>query len=63
VEKPTEGLLYISETDAPLKYFELGDEAARHWPPQKAALFLQMIGEELNIPARKALPKSSSRRC
>jgi Nuclease A inhibitor-like protein len=57
VEKLTEGLLYMSESDAPLKYFELGDEAARQWPPQTAALFLEMNGEEPNVPLQESAPE------
>jgi hypothetical protein len=57
VEKLTEGLLYMSESDAPLKYFELGEEAARQWPPQTAELFLEMIGEEPNIPMQDSPPE------
>jgi hypothetical protein len=54
VEKLTEGLLYMSETDAPLKYFELGEEGVRQWPPQAAAQFLEMIGEEPKTPIRES---------
>jgi Nuclease A inhibitor-like protein len=54
MEKLTEGLLYMSETDAPLKYLELGEEAARQWPTQIAARFLEMIGEEPNILLRES---------
>jgi hypothetical protein len=57
VEKLTEGLLYMSETDAPLKYFELDEEAARRWPPRTAAQFLEMIGEEPNTPLREGSPE------
>jgi Nuclease A inhibitor-like protein len=57
LEKLTEGLLYMSETDAPLKYLELDEEAARQWPPQTAAQFLEMIGEEPNTPLRESPPE------
>jgi len=53
VEKLTEGLLYMSETDAPLKYFELDEEAARQWPPTIATQFLELIGEEPKTPVRE----------
>lgn len=53
VEKLTEGLLYMSETDEPLKYFELDKEAARQWPPQTAAQFLEMIGEAPKTPLQE----------
>jgi hypothetical protein len=57
VEKLAEGLLYMSETDAPLKYFELDEEAARQWPPRTATQFLEMIGEEPDTPLRESPPE------
>jgi len=57
VEKLTEGLLYMSETDAPLKYFEIDKEAARQWPPQTAAQFLELIGEEPKTPVQEIPPE------
>ena len=57
VEKLTEGLLYMSETDAPLKYFELDEEAARQWPPATAAQFLELIGEEPETPVQEIPPE------
>ena len=57
VEKLTDGLLYMSETDAPLKYFELDEEAARQWPPQAAAQFLEMIDEEPKTPLGEIPPE------
>jgi hypothetical protein len=57
VEKLTEGLLYMSETDAPLKYFEIDKKAVRQWPPQTASLLLEMIGEEPNIPLQESPPE------
>jgi hypothetical protein len=53
VEKLTEGLLYMSETDAPLKYFELDEEASRQWPPATAAQFLELLGEEPKTPVQE----------
>jgi Nuclease A inhibitor-like protein len=57
VEKLTEGLLYMSETDAPLKYFELGEEAARQWPPATAAQFLELLGKEPKTPVQEIPPE------
>jgi hypothetical protein len=57
LEKLTEGLLYMSETDAPLKYFELSEEGARQWPPQAAAQFLELIGEEPETPVQEIPPE------
>jgi hypothetical protein len=57
VEKLTEGLLYMSETDAPLKYFELNEEAARQWPPSIAAQFLALLGEEPKTPVQEIPPE------
>jgi|SRR5262245_43093316 len=57
VEKLTEGLLYMSETDAPLKYFELDEEAARQWPPATAAQLLELIGEEPKTPVQEIPPE------
>jgi len=58
VEKLTEGLLYMSETDSPLKYLELDEEVARQWPPQTAEQFLEMIGEEPKTPLRESPPEN-----
>jgi hypothetical protein len=41
-----EGLLFQSETDAPLTYYELDLERSRQWPPSTAGQFLQLIGED-----------------
>src|SRR5262249_16207761 len=56
-EKLTEGLLYMSETDAQLKYFELNEEAARQWLPATAAQFLGMIQEEPTTPMQEIPPE------
>src|SRR5262249_46221705 len=47
-----------SETDAPLKYLELDEEAARQWPPQTAEKFLEMIDEEPKTPLRESPPEN-----
>ena len=51
VEKLNEGLLYMSEMDASLKYFELDDEAARQLPPTTATQLPELIGKESKTPA------------
>jgi hypothetical protein len=56
-DKLTDGLLYMSESDAPINYFELGKEGARKWPPATAAQFLEMIGEEPDTPVRETPPE------
>ncbi len=40
------GLLFMSETDAPLTYYELDPERSRRWPPSTGGQFLQLIGED-----------------
>jgi len=57
VEKLTEGLLYMSETDPSLKYFELDEEAARQWPPATVAQFLELLREEPKTPVQEILPE------
>src|SRR5262245_37024057 len=42
-ERLADGLLYMSETDAPLNYFEM---EYCQWPPATAAEFLELIGED-----------------
>ena len=44
-DRLAEGLLFMSETDAPLTYYELDSERSRQWPPSTAGQFLQLIGE------------------
>jgi hypothetical protein len=41
-----EGLLFMSETDAPLTYYELSPEKSKEWPPSTGGQFLQLIGED-----------------
>src|SRR5262245_7380899 len=52
----SEGLLYISETDAPLTYMELSPERSQQWPPADGGLFLQMIGEDPATHVEKLSP-------
>ena len=48
----------MSETDAPLKYLELDEAAARQWPPQTSEQFLEMIGEEPKTSLRETPPEN-----
>jgi len=41
-----EGLLFMSETDSPLTYYELDTDRSRQWPPSTGGQFLQLIGED-----------------
>jgi hypothetical protein len=52
-----EGLLYMSETDAPLTYYELDSERSRQWPPSTAGQFLQLIVEDPEAPVEKLAPE------
>jgi hypothetical protein len=45
-ERLAEGLFFMSETDAPLTYYEMAGEAAQHWPPATASQFLELIRED-----------------
>jgi hypothetical protein len=42
----TEVLLYMSETDAPLNYYELSSEKSRQWPPSTGGKCLSLVGED-----------------
>jgi len=42
----TERLLFMSETDAPLTFYELSPEKSQEWPPLPGGQFLQLIGED-----------------
>ena len=53
----SEGLLYMSETDAPLTYYELGLERSQQWPPSTAGQFLQLIGEDPEAPVEELAPE------
>ena len=57
LEKLTSGLLYMSESDSPLSYFELDRAAARQWPPSTATEFLEMIGEDSITPTQETPPE------
>jgi Nuclease A inhibitor-like protein len=45
-DRLAEGLLFMSETDAPLDYYELSLEISQEWPPSTGGQFLQLIGED-----------------
>ena len=53
----SEGLLYMSETDAPLTYYELDPERSQQWPPSTADHFLQLIGEDPEVPMEELAPE------
>jgi len=53
----SEGLLYMSETDAPLTYYELAPEKSQQWPPSTVGQFLQLIGEDPAAPVEKLAPE------
>jgi hypothetical protein len=53
----SEGLLYMSETDAPLTYYELVPEKSHQWPPATVGQFLQLIGEDPAAPVEKLAPE------
>ena len=52
-----EGLLFMSETDAPLTYCELDPAASKQWPPSTGGQFLQLIGEDPEAPVEKLAPE------
>ena len=45
IDQLAKGLLFMSETDAPLIYHEIAVEAAKHWPFAADVQFLELIGE------------------
>jgi Nuclease A inhibitor-like protein len=53
----SEELLFMSETDAPLTYFELSPEKSQEWPPSTGRQFLQLIGEDPEAPVEKLAPE------
>jgi hypothetical protein len=53
----SEGLLFMSETDAPLTYYELSPEKSQEWPPSTGGQFLQLIGEDSEAPVEKLAPE------
>jgi hypothetical protein len=53
----SEGLLFMSETDAPLTYYELSPEKSKEWPPSTGGQFLQLTGEGPEAPVEKLAPE------
>jgi len=53
----SEGLLFMSETDAPLTYYELSPEKSQEWPPSTGGQFLQLIGEDPATHVEKLAPE------
>jgi hypothetical protein len=56
-DQMAEGLLFMSETDAPLDYFELDPERSRQWPPSTGGQFLSLIGEDPQAYVEKLAPE------
>jgi nuclease A inhibitor-like protein len=52
----------MSETDAPLTYYEMAGEAAQHWPPTVASQFVELIGEDQNKPVETIPPEEFFRK-
>src|SRR5215813_6914448 len=53
----SEGLLFMSETDAPLEYFELSPDKSKQWPPSTGGQFLSLIGEDQATPVGDLAPE------
>jgi hypothetical protein len=53
----SEGLLFQSETDAPITIYELPPEKSKQWPPSTGGQFLQLIGEAESTPVEKLSPE------
>jgi len=47
----------MSETDAPLTYYELSPDKSQEWPPSTGGQFLQLIGEDPEAPVEKLGPE------
>jgi|SRR5215813_481540 len=56
-DRLAEGLLFMSETDAPLTYYELSPEKSQHWPPSTGGQFPQLIGEDPEAPVEMLAPE------
>ena len=52
-----ENLLFMSETDAPLEYFELSPDKSKQWPPSTGGQFLQLIKEDSATHVEKLAPE------
>jgi hypothetical protein len=53
----SEGLLFMSETDAPLTYYELSPQKSQEWQPSTGGQFLQLIGEDPATHVEKLAPE------
>ena len=53
----SEGLLFMSETDTALDYYELSPEKSQEWPPSTGGQFLQLIGEDPATHVEKLAPE------
>jgi nuclease A inhibitor-like protein len=47
----------MSETDAPLTYYELSPKKSQEWPPSTGGQFLQLIGEGPETHVEKLAPE------
>jgi hypothetical protein len=56
-DRLAEGLLFMSETDSPLTYYELDPERSHEWPPSTGGQFLLLIGEDPGTPVEKLAPE------
>ena len=56
-DRLAEGLLFQSETDAPLTYYELDPAASRNWPPVEGGQFSSLIGEDPGTKVEKLAPE------
>jgi len=52
-----ENLLFMSETDSPLNYYELDPERSKQWPPSTGGQFLSLIGEDPGMKVEKLAPE------
>jgi hypothetical protein len=52
-----EDLLFMSETDSPLDYFELDLEQSKQWPPSRGGQFSSLIGEDPETKVEKFAPE------
>jgi hypothetical protein len=56
-DRLAEGLLFMSETDAPLTYYELSPEKSRRWPPSTDGQLLHLIGDDPATHVEKLAPE------
>src|SRR5262245_30913201 len=53
----SEELLFQSETDAPITYYELPPEKSQQWPPVEGGHFLRLIGAAPSTPVENLAPE------